>query len=491
MDENEKRRIANAIVAALGEMDNGGRKEATGTPAGPYVHGPNGLFSLVPDENPIMSAMVQPRGLLSVLPLLRADQHVIEDLTTLTGVTAGEGSNPDGICDTPPRPGLKKLCTLAVPFGRLSLQTREVGVLRLGKLRDALEMVDLDFPMNLLTRDNFFPMGGVSTMGTDVARREWANRLFELAVEFQRRLCGLVYTATPLNNTANDGYMESIGMDIWINENNKRDKTSSAICTALNSDIKDFGYNDVTGTNPDIVRLLTQEVRYIEWNARSMGFGECQWVISMTPDLFHMLCDIWPCRYLTDQCSNTAGTNVVVVNDELNQRLRDEMRNGSFLWINGERWPVVMDDCVPEDDWNTDAEHLLQGEYASDIYIIPLSVTGGRRVTGFQYFDQNVTLAQNTEARNSRLWTTDNGLFLWGADASYVKCETIEATLEWRLLMQTPQLAGRITNVKYAPIQKLRQHDPSDLYFLNGGVTERPNPSFYSMWSATPVQHDF
>lgn len=485
MNEKEKKQIAEAIMAALGT------KEASGVPAGPYVHGPGGLFSLVPDENPVMSAMVQPRGLLSVLPLLRSDQHVIEDLTTLTGVTAGEGSNPDGICDTPPKPGLKKLCTLAVPFGRMSLQTREVGVLRLGKLRDALENIDIDFPMNLMTSDNFFPMGGVSTVGTDVARREWANRLFELAVEFQRRLCGLVYTATPANNTANNGYMESVGMDIWINENNKRDKTSSAICRALNSDIKDFNYNLVTGTNPDIVQYLTMLVRYLEWNARSMGFGETKWVISMTPDLFYALCDIWPCRYLTDQCSNSAGTNVVVVNDELNQTRRNEMRNGSFLWINGERWPVVQDDCVPESNWNDDAQHHAPGEYSSDIYVIPLTVMGGRRVTGFQYFDQNYTLAQNTEARNTRLWTSDNGLFLWGADASYVLCETVQATLEWRLLMQTPQLAGRITNVKYAPLQHLRQHDPSDLYFLNGGVTERPNPTFYSMWSETPVHHDF
>jgi len=81
-------------------------------------------------------------------------------------------------------------------------------------------------------------------------------------------------------------------------------------------------------------------------------------------------------------------------------------------------------------------------------------------------------------------------LFLWGTDVEKVLCETMQATLEWRLLMQTPQLAARITNVKYAPMQHLRQHDPEDLYWLDGGVTERPNTQFYSMWSATPVGHD-
>jgi hypothetical protein len=43
-------------------------KEATGTPAGPYLHGPGGMFGIAGIDRDIISARVQPIGLASMLP---------------------------------------------------------------------------------------------------------------------------------------------------------------------------------------------------------------------------------------------------------------------------------------------------------------------------------------------------------------------------------------------------------------------------------------
>jgi hypothetical protein len=500
MDPNEVAQLVaeamKQVQANRGEQLREGRK-ASGTSVGPYAHGPGGLFSLVDGENPLLSAMLRPKGMLSVLPFIRADQHVTEFFNTLTGVTAATGSEPVGICDDPRTAGLKKLCTLAVPFGRNRLKTREWNVLRSAKLKDRTEELSLGaaFPVNLYQQDNFFPMSDIATAGVDVARTELGNRLFELAVEFQRTVGPELYTGSPANNSNADpdaaGYKEPIGFQTWINAGNKRDARSSAICKALDSDIKDFGHSDVAATGAsakNIVQYLTQMYRYAKWNSERMGLDPVEFVIAMRVDLFDMISDIWPCSYLSNRCSTpVSGANIVVVNDDLNVRMRDEMRNGSYLWIDGVMVPVVRDGSIPEENWSTPATTLLPGQFASDIYIIPMTVLGGMRVTGFQYFDQRLSVQASAAARDVRLWTTDNGLFLWNSTNKDL-CYDIRVSAEWRLIVQTPQLAGRLLNVKYAPLQHLRESDPNALYYLDGGVTSQPIEKYYNQWTDTQKQ---
>jgi len=474
-----------------------GRKDAN-PGVGPYAHGPRGLFSLLDGENPLLSAMIQPMGLLSVLPIIRADQHVTEFFSTLTGVTKGGTVEPTEMCADPREAGLKKLCTLAVPFGRFRLKTRPWTATRLAKLKDKTEELSLgaEFPVKLFEQDNFFPMAGAPMDGASVARTELGNRLFEVAVEAQRTVGPLLYTGDPSNNSNPDPdeapYKEPIGLQLWVNENNKRDARSSAICKALNSDIKDFNYQLVDATGPgtrNIVQYLTQMWRYLRWNADRMKLSPVELNIVMLPDLFDAISDLWPCTYMSNRCSVPAdGSNIVVVNDDANVRMRDEMRRGSFLWIDGEMVPVVRDMNIPELDWVSDAQHHAPDVFSSDIYILPMTVLGGMRVTGFQYFDQRLTVAATVPTtRDPRLWATDNGLYLWNS-TNVDLCHDLRVLCEWRLIMQTPQLAGRLTNVAYAPLQHLRQSDPDAMYNLDGGVTEQPIEKYYNQWTSSPQQ---
>ncbi len=474
------------LATAIKLLEAVGKKEATGTPSIYYGHGPGGLFSNVSGEHPVLGAMVRPQGLLSVLPVIRADLHTNEYIDTVTGVTSETGTEPSVLCGTPITAGLTKLCSLTVPFGRVTRQAREWSVLKLGKRRDSFEDLafSASFPTSFMQPDRLLPMGGAPIQGADIARQELGVRMFELATIFQRKLGPLAYTGNPANNSG-EGYKEPTGLDLWINVNNKRDRISSAICTALNSLLLDFSYAKVDGTTRSIVQYVTMAYRWVRHNARTQGLDPATWAIALPPDLWYLLTDAWPCSYMSDRCSNTAGANVVVVNDERNIEMRNEMRRGSFLWIDGDQVPVVPDSFCPEDDW-TENSNVKEGEYAADIRFVPLTVLGGMPVTGWQYFDQRVSVAENAITRDSRVWATDDGMYLWAASSAKALCFNMQATIEPRLLMHTPQLAARVQHVKYSPLQHMVDWDPAGKYFADGGVTSQPIQTFYNMWSSTP-----
>jgi hypothetical protein len=482
--------FAEAFLHALkdaGKLD--GKKDASGNPTGPFMHGMGGLFSFAPDEHPFLNAMVHPRGVLSRLPILRSDPHQYELLTTITGVTAGSGSEPDGVCDDPPKPGDLKGCTLIVPYGRIIRSTKELSFFDLENQHSQFEELTYGrIPQQMFNPDRFFPMANVPQGGQDL-HDEWGARFYLLAIEMQRALCPGVYTDDPTNNGANNGRMYTTGLDLWINTGNKRDYLSSAVCTALNSKVDDFGYNSYDGTSPDLVQMIHDVWAYINNNAMEMRLDPAKWFIAMRPNLFHLLTEIWPCRYDTDRCSNTNGTNVVIVNDDRNRAFRQQMRDGSYLLIDGVPVPVVQDSCIPREDWD-DTQELNEGEFASDIYFVPETILGNMAATGWQYFDQRIRERSNARARNNQVWTTDSGMYAWATTESGGYCEAVKATLEYRLLMFTPQLAGRIQDVMYAPRQPFRDWEPDEKYYLDGGITYRPPSNFYSMWSGNQVQGD-
>ena len=482
---------AAAIMAALNAVDQKMHGQKVGVSQGPYAHGPNGLFSFVNGENPILSAMMRPEGLLGVLPIIRADQHVTDFVDTVTGVTDESGSEPADVCGTAVKAGLTKLGTLAVPLGRVKRRVDPISVVQLGKLKDRTEELGLmaSYPASLMREDAWSPVGSAPTGGDGAFRMEMSKRMFELAVTFQRKLSQVIYTGDPSNNSGtprDSGYKEYIGLDLWINAGNKRDARSSALLSSLNSLLLDFNYNNVASSSPSIVRYITQAWRYVNWNAQSMGLNPATWVFSMRVDLFNEITDIWPCSYLSHRCADGAGSNIVVLNDETNVRMRDEMRNGRFLWIDGVQVPVVLDTAITE--LNSSNENLNPSEYASDIYLIPMTVLGGMPVTGFQYFDQRISAGEAQRAfRDERVWATDNGLFLFNSEKTSL-CLELEALTEPRLIMHTPQLAARIQNVKYVPLEHLRDAFPGDTYYLNGGNTGQAGEEFYNQWGSTPEQ---
>ncbi len=469
------------IEDILGAKDGVGFKhDATGTPTTTYAHGPTGVFSFPGVDTSVFSTVIgiEP-GMVGVLPKIPS---VITDpvFTVLTGVQDDIGAEATNVCDAVPTGGLTKVCHQTSVFGRYRRQTRELYVNRIGQQRDNADPMNLRL-MNMFAKpdDPFLSPDMIPANNSQIINNELMKVLFELGVSINRLLSRQIWTGNPSNNTAGEGYKELVGFDTQIGTG-KVDVETNIACPSIDSDIKDFNYGRVDEATPDIVEVLTYLYRFVRTNARKMGFMPVEWMFSMREELFYELSAIWPLSYLTQQdVVHNINIDRLVVDGRSVVQDRDEMRRNPHLLIDGIRIPVVFDDGITE---QTDADSALigAGEFASDIYLIPLTVLGGTPVTFLEYFQHDNAQIQsvlNDGRLAGQVWTTNNGAWIWTAERSRL-CVFWEGKLEPRLIMRTPQLAGRVQNVRYVPLQHTRQPFPDDPYFVDGGVTDRPGPSY-------------
>jgi hypothetical protein len=242
--------------------------------------------------------------------------------------------------------------------------------------------------------------------------------------------------------------------------------------------------------DPDIVRTITTMMRILKSKANHQGLGPADIRMVMRDELFYALTEVWPCRYITYRCDNSDGTNIDPIGSysaEAMFRMKVEMRNGSFLWVDGIQVPVIIDDCIAEDN-HADAGAIPAGCFSSDIYFVPFTARGGTlRTLYWEYYDyRNDVLPAVGDARAGTFFWSDQGVFLWGLKAPDNWCVELISKVEPRLILRTPQLAGRLTDIAYCPLQHSDDPLPSQDYHVNGGVpTGRPAPSPYSEWNAS------
>lgn len=476
-----KDEIRQALIELLGGE---AAKAAGSTPNTSYAHGPGGLFSHPALEQPLYSAIVTPHtGLQYILPV-RGTLQTDPLFGILTGVTAASGSHPSTVCGDPKTAGLLKLCMGHAPLGRFSLQTSVVNIDRVGKITDRGEHTD--FIVYGTPRAATAGSGIVPTMpgGFDLsaaANSETGKRMLEFMVEWARQFASVMYEGNPANNSG-EGYKEFKGLDILINTGYSDAETDQA-CPAADSLVRNFGNLNVATNGDTLVQEIASVYTFLQQLANETGLAPLELVIAMPFGLFYELTSIWPCSYLTDRCTiGTGETNFVNGPDAI--RMRDEMRGdldsrrGQYLLINGLKVPVVIDDAITQDG-------LGAGVQSTTIYFIPLRVGNGRPVTYIEYFDYKsagtLTAARQWAPADS-FDVSDNGRFLWHRKPPTNWCIQALALTEWRVILRTPYLAARITNVAYTPRIPLRSGDPSSPYFVDGGRIDRQGygPSYYA-----------
>jgi hypothetical protein len=165
------------------------------------------------------------------------------------------------------------------------------------------------------------------------------------------------------------------------------------------------------------------------------------------------------------------------------------MRNGNYLLIDGIKYPVIIDDGIVEENRADNANIPIVG-FASDIYIVPLTIRDGSMAATFwEYFDYSGNDAAMADARVSgytdQYFWTDGGRYLWHRKPPLNWCVQMLAKVEPRLVLLTPHLAGRVTDVVYVPLQHERDSINEDMYFTDGGVQSRSAGRLYSDWSST------
>lgn len=459
------------------------KHDAGGAGVAPYLHGPGGLFGVSGLDRDVFSTRIQPIGLASMLPAI-GSRYTNPLFAYITGFLAGSTVEAETPCGEPPYAGSMKVCYQTAEFGLKQARTREIELNKLGQLIDRGEFTDLRLVNDPLVTElsGIFP--GLPPQGQILAGREVLARWLELGVTMQNWLADTLWNGNPANNNAGGGYREPPGLGILVGTV-KVDALSNVACPSLYSDVKNFNYGNIsTATNPDIVRLMAEVMRMLRHNASRMNMGATEWVIVMREGLFYELTAIWPCVYLTDRCTlnDTAKIDPVpMVNVESGIRMRDEMRNGKYLLIDGVRVPVVIDDALTELT-SGDSNRVPIGCYASDIYILPLTVRGGLPVLYWEYFDYMAGVMPGVgDGRLGNFFWTDAGRYMWTFRQT-AWCVYWQTKIEPRIVLKTPHLAGRINNVVYCPIQHERTPFPTDPYFVNGGATSRPAPSYYVEW---------
>lgn len=479
MDLNYQQ-LATAILTQLGGLQVG-YKALPGAPipAGAYGHGNGGLFSRAGLERPIVNAMTLPAlGLASVIPTGRGSVYDNPQYGIMTGVTASVGSNPVSVCDDPPTAGLMKLCTQMLPFGRFSRQSNVYDADRFGRRRDRADMVDLQLLGNPFQGEGAASNPLIPTIpggnASNALNTEIAKAMFEVATAFARDFARVTFTGNTTNNTAGGGYREFFGLDKLINTGRVDAETGFA-CPAADSVIVNSGGLAVATNGGTVVNTFSAIMRLLKRNAARMGLDPATWVIGMRSDLFYELTRIWPCSYQTNGC-NVASGQVIAIGGAEQVQMRDEMRNGSFLWIDGQKVQVVEDEAIIETAVGT-------GVYESDVYFVPLTIMGGTKATFWEYFDYDAAGSArdgNVFAAGNPFVTSDGGRFLWAKKPAQNWCVQLLGKIEPRLVMLTPQIAARYNDLRYSPVIHERSSFPGDPYFVNGGAVYGTTKTFYS-----------
>lgn len=467
-----------------------------------YAHGSFGLMSAPGMSRDVINAMILPHlGLMRYIP-----SHPSTDelplYSIITGQTAASGTfngtNAQGVCGDPPTAGLLKLCAQVYRFGRQSMMTPVIELDRVGRMTNRGEFRDY----RLIGGPVEAEYGAPSVPGNNgiqaALNDEVAKVNYELANDWVRNFSPFLYTGNRTNNTGGGIITEYNGLDALINTGyrNADGNGGGVACPRADSLLYNFRSQNVEtspATKSGIVAVITGIMRQLRYRAVEMGLMPVDFRLVMRWSAFYQLTEVWPCAYSTYRClAADAGLSAAqpAVNDALRlQEMRNEMRGnwddrtGQYLWIDGIKVPVIIDDTIPE-------TALSAGAFNSTIYFVPLTVIGGFESLYLEYFNYDSPMGSMAAARElapgDSFFTTDGGRFLWHKRPPTAYCVQMQVKTEPRLILRTPMLAARLTNVAYTPFQHEDDWSTSSsvYYLLNGGQTSWVAPSYFGPTSA-------
>lgn len=471
--------IAGSMFAYGEKHDSAGTPITTG-----YSHGPGGLLTFPGVDPDVFNAAMGPMSMLGQLPSMPS-LETNPTYFTITGTGSDTGSEPAGVCDDAPVAGLMRGCLVTSVFGRYERATPELELNRLGQRNDRADPLDLrivNSPIGGQIGGGGFPfLSGAQNPATplDVLTNEVSRKFWERNVSLYRLLAKQLWIGTPVNNNAGGGYKEATGFQLLVNTGYK-DAETGAACKNMDSWVGNFSYARIDLNGANIVAAVVNMVHQLRNRAIRTGLDPVRWVLAMRSQLFYELTAVWPCSYLTARCQLPAAGNTQFVDAQEVIRFRDEMRTGSYLLIDGIRFDVVLDDGIPEYN-NGNQVGVTPGCYASDIYMIPMSVVGGRAVTYLEYFQYSNPSLQDALG-NMVLGRIEGAFLTWVRQHN--NCVQWQTKIEPRLVMRTPFLAGRLRNVAYCPVEHEQDVFPTDPYFVLDGKTSRPGPSYRDLWEA-------
>lgn len=469
--------ILEQLAKELGQANlNPSFKAPSGTPVGPSIHGPNSLFGVAGLERDVISSRMSSSGLASVLPVVGSvTEYPLYPY--ITGRTEPTGSQTAAECGDGPTAGNMKTVLQTAQFGSYKFKTRELNVTRVGSVVNAGEVLDQRYVNDPLAEEMaaFVPM--VDRANALDYGREVLARFVDVGIEFQDLLSQQIYTGTGTTN-------EFPGLELLVVENHYDAKTGT-LNASLASDVRDFGDVDITTAAgaTAIVAELVSMFRYAKHTADGMRLSPVKWVFVMREQLFDELTDIWPCTYMASRCIENNNNFRNVVNGDEQIRLRMEMKQGSYLLIDAMPVEVVTDNSIAE----TKVGGTGSATFSSDVWLLPMTIRGGRQVLFWEFFDYSRGAVQAIrDGRATDHFWTDRGRYIWHKQNPVNGCMIWQAECRPRIRLEVPQVAGRLQNVAMTITKHWRDHIPGQSYYLDGGVEGYTPDTLYNEWSNTP-----
>jgi hypothetical protein len=468
-------------MSTLTDLGNGIARKDT-VPNAQYL-GPGGFMSTPGLENPVISTHIRPMGIDEYLPITPATT-TNPLYAVFTGVTDETGSEPETVCDDGPT-GLMKGASFTNVFGRL---IRSTPVIDVGQLAETVRGQNTDLRLladrgapggNLMLRTDVIPTD-------DILRSATSGAMFVAATLIQRELSRMIWTGNPATNgSPNSGRLDFAGLDLQVGTG-RVDATSGVAVSSLDSYVKNANYATLSEYN--IVAHL-QDMEYRLRTRASRLFGSAEFALVMRPEMWHELTTLWPIQYNTQAAGFVlpGASNVSVsINADSVVSARDEMRRTLRITINGNSYPVILDDGITEENPTTQGitpGALQAGEFASTIYMLPLTVAGGFRSLRLEYLDFRIGIndARRVGFDTEMMWT-DDGRYLWTAEKKH-SCFWFRARIEPRVLLHTPHLAGKIQRLVVSPMSHIESPYPDSPYHVNGGLSVRPVETLFTPWS--------
>jgi len=394
----------------------------------------------------------------------------------------GNGASPaTNPCDDNPS-GYLKGATLTAQFGRTAFDTGTIEFGATGRKLNRGIMTDLRLrgAMLGLSDETLSNMNDQSVVQDLMVASEMVKTgmLLERGTAAQNGMVVQTWQGSPSRNTAGGGFKEFPGLDLQIATGHV-DALTNVSVPAADSDVRNFGYNTITANSAELVRQLSSMEYNLYYNARRMGLAPVQWVIAMTPGLWQELTDIWPLTYNTQRGADVLSGNTRMIVDGGDMiALRDQMRQSMSLNVNGRVYPVVTDDGIFEKTSN--AYPIPAASYASSIYFIPLTITGGFPATYFEYVDYRNAGVSLPIANMVDFWT-DGGLYSWAIETQKW-CFKMSVKTERRIVLRVPQLAARLDDIVYSPEKHVRSPFEDNPYYVDGGVSLRSASTLYTPW---------
>lgn len=461
------------LLAALASRE----KAAGGTPNANYLYVPGGSLTYPGSSRDIINAWILPTQGLATKLQRRKSLDVNGIIDILTGETNSTGSNPTAACADGKQPGNLKFGKRTHVFGRIPFDTQVMQVdkiglaLNRGVFRDRTVVGDPTGPAS----NNGAGLVTMPMSINDAIRNEYKAQIFTTLAAVNRDFARLIYSGNPANTAGSEGYIEFFGLDLLINTG-LRDAVTGQAIPAADSIVETLGGQNITTGGATAAQNAVNMIVYILRNLRDIatrtGLDPVMHTLTMRRDLFYEITRIWPCAYYTTGCNVATGATAFLDTGAM-IKLRDDMRDGDYLLVDGEKVDVTIDDAIGP-------ESVSGTTFQSSIYFVPLTMVGGRPVTYWEYQDLAVSmegLELLTNRQNFQL--LDDGRVLLHLKPPTNECVQARVLTKPRIVLEAPFLAGRLTSVGYSPLLHTRDAIPDEPYFVNGGAYTQSAPYFY------------